>query len=151
MQKGVFDYVEKHVTTKGLKGKVLDVGSFDVNGSLKPIFDDYTGVDMRDGKNVDIVANSHKLPFKAETFDIVTCVETLEHDDDPFKTLSEIHRVLKKGGWAIIAASGITFPRHDYPNDYWRFTSDAFKVLMKKFKNVESEDNEYEAFGIGQK
>lgn len=149
MQPKVYEYVESHIAK--LKGKVLDIGSFDVNGSLKPLFKDYTGIDMREGKNVDIVASSHDLPFKNNTFDVVTCVETLEHDSNPFKTLQEAHRVLKKGGWLVMCASGITFPKHDYPSDYWRFTSDAFRLLMNKFNNVDAHNDEDETFGIGQK
>jgi len=60
MQDKVKQWVRDNSTREG---KTLDVGSFDVNGSLKDLFDDYTGIDMREGPNVDIVANSHKLPF----------------------------------------------------------------------------------------
>jgi len=151
MQDKVYKFVQKQVNEKGIKGRVLDVGSLDVNGSLRPLFPDYFGVDMRAGKNVDIVANSHLLPFKNKSFDLVVCVETLEHDDQPFKTMSEIYRVLKDGGWCIITAPYITFPKHCYPSDYWRFTAEAFKVLLKKFKNVEAFEDENETYGIGQK
>ena len=44
---------------KEIKLKVLDVGSFDVNGNYREIFEsiglDYTGLDMEKGPNVDIV------------------------------------------------------------------------------------------------
>ena len=46
-------------------GKVLDVGSQDINGSYRPIFEamnwSYTGLDVCRGKNVDIVAPNHNL------------------------------------------------------------------------------------------
>ncbi len=151
MQNKVYNYVKQQVEYKEIKGKTLDIGSLDVNGSLRSIFEDYTGIDMREGDNVDIVANSHKLPFKANTFDCITCVETLEHDDNPFQTLKEVYRVLKPGGWVILSASGISFPKHDYPGDYFRYTPEGLGVLLKGFKNIEVSGDDDEVYGIGQK
>jgi len=48
-------------------------------------------------------ADAHKLPFKANSFDLVVCYETIEHVVEPSKVISEIKRVLKKDGVAIIA------------------------------------------------
>lgn len=42
------------------------------------------------------------LPFENNYFQVVTCLEALEHIQDPDYLVSEIHRVLKKGGIAII-------------------------------------------------
>ncbi|MDX2229038.1 MAG: bifunctional 2-polyprenyl-6-hydroxyphenol methylase/3-demethylubiquinol 3-O-methyltransferase UbiG [Leptolyngbyaceae cyanobacterium bins.349] len=43
-------------------------------------------------------AHSECLPFADETFDVVTCVDVLEHVENLHQTLQEIHRVLKPGG-----------------------------------------------------
>lgn len=48
------------------------------------------------------VADAQNLPFGAKFFDGVTCLEVLEHVDEPEKVLLEIKRVLKKNGWALI-------------------------------------------------
>lgn len=144
MQNKVKQYVADKVSGRE---KTLDIGSLDVNGNLRDLFTDYIGLDMREGRNVDIVSNSHNLPFDDETFDLVTCVETLEHDDNPFKTLDEIYRVLKTEGKVILSASGISFPKHDYPNDYFRYTSEGIKALLNKFKNIETSEDEDEAYG----
>ena len=44
----------------------------------------------------------HQIPFKENTFDVVLCNHVLEHVDDDIKALSEINRVLKPGGFAIL-------------------------------------------------
>jgi len=49
-----------------------------------------------------LVGNAQELPFKDESFEAVTCLETLEHVPNPNATLREISRVLKKGGYATI-------------------------------------------------
>jgi len=44
----------------------------------------------------------HAIPFEDNAIDIIFCNHVLEHVDDDRKALSEIHRVLKPGGWAIL-------------------------------------------------
>lgn len=42
------------------------------------------------------------IPFENETVDVIFCSHILEHVDDDRKALSELYRVMKKGGWGII-------------------------------------------------
>jgi len=48
------------------------------------------------------VADAHKIPYKKNIFDLVTCTEVLEHLDNPKMAILEIKRVLKKDGLAVI-------------------------------------------------
>jgi SAM-dependent methyltransferase len=114
-----------------LSGKCLDVGAFDVNGNIRDLFPDYTGLDMRPGPNVDVVAPGNALPFPDDAFDVVTCLETLEHDRDPFGTVREMRRVLKPGGALVLTVPSISFHRHEYPADYWRMTAQGVAVLLE--------------------
>jgi predicted SAM-dependent methyltransferase len=134
-----------------LGGKCLDVGSYNVNGCVKSLFSDYTGVDMRAGPNVDVVCDAKSLDFDNRTFDIVTCLEMLEHCDDPFRAVHEMWRVLKTGGRLILTAPGISFPRHDYPSDYWRFTEDGLKILMRGMKIECLKTDRDHVYGVGTK
>src|SRR5258708_17871655 len=47
-------------------------------------------------------ADAHKLPFKKDTFDFITCIETLEHLENPKKALSEMYRCLKTKGYILV-------------------------------------------------
>ncbi|GJM60112.1 class I SAM-dependent methyltransferase [Persicobacter diffluens] len=44
----------------------------------------------------------HEIPFEANSFDAVFCNHVMEHVEDDIKAMSEIHRVLKPGGFAIM-------------------------------------------------
>jgi len=149
MQPLVFEFVKKHAQ----QGRVLDIGSLDVNGNVRELFpeSEYIGLDMRAGDNVDMVANSHNLPYDDESFDMVVCLEMLEHDDDPFKTASEIRRVVKQDGHIIVCASGIEMHKHEHPADFWRFTAEAFLLLFKGFKPIENIEGRREVLFAGVK
>ena len=117
---------------------VLEIGSLNINGSIKDIFNDaesYIGIDKEKGNNVDIVMNAHQLKFKNNKFDCVLALGIFEHDDKWWESLKEIRRVLKKNGWFILQVPSIHVHIHNQP-DYWRFTPDGVKSIMKKFKDV---------------
>ena len=44
----------------------------------------------------------HDIPFEEKTFDVAFCNHVMEHVEDDIHCMSELHRVLKPGGWAII-------------------------------------------------
>ncbi len=58
---------------------------------------------------------SKKLPFKNNTFDAITVLDTLEHIDADVKTLAELNRILKRGGLLAITVPAYMslFSPHD--------------------------------------
>ena len=62
---------------------------------------DYTTGDL-ESPLADVKMDIHYIPFDENTFDTVFCNHVMEHVDDDIKAMSEIQRVLKPGGWAII-------------------------------------------------
>lgn len=111
---------------------VVDFGSYDVNGTLKPIFVDfnYTGIDMSPGPNVDIVCTNDKTPFEDNSVDIILSSSNFEHDDFFWLTFLEMCRILKKDGYIYICAPSAG-KYHGYPGDNWRFYADSWKCLEK--------------------
>lgn len=49
----------------------------------------------------DIKADICELPFEDNSYDVILCNHVLEHIPDDNKAMSELYRVLKKGGWGI--------------------------------------------------
>jgi SAM-dependent methyltransferase len=56
-------------------------------------------------------------------------LDTLEHVDNCHQAIQEVCRVLKAGG-LIVIVSVMDFPIHEHPSDYWRFTPQAFDLLL---------------------
>lgn len=50
----------------------------------------------------DVKMDIHHMPFQDQQFDVVLCSHILEHVSDDIQAMSEIKRVLRPGGWAII-------------------------------------------------
>jgi len=80
--------------------------------------------------------NFLSLNFPDESFDFVISDQVLEHvEGNPQKAIDESWRVLRPGGIAIHSTCFIN-PIHAAPNDFWRFTPDALKLLLRKFSRV---------------
>jgi ubiquinone/menaquinone biosynthesis C-methylase UbiE len=127
-EKFYYKYCENNIENK----KIIDVGSYSINGSVKSIFErgKYIGVDMEMGPNVDVVANAHNLPFEENYFDIAVSISCFEHDDMFWVTFLEMCRIIKKSGFIYINAPS-NGPYHGHPGDNWRFYADSWKALEK--------------------
>jgi SAM-dependent methyltransferase len=49
-----------------------------------------------------IQSDAHRLPLKNKSVDLITILETLEHVVDPYGTLMELKRIIKKDGYIIV-------------------------------------------------
>lgn len=97
---------------KGIK--VLDVGSLDINGSNRSLFEncDYLGIDVGKGTNVDLVCVGHEYDAPDNYYDTIITTEALEHDMYYKKTISNIMRMLKPGGLFIMTCATTGRPEH---------------------------------------
>lgn len=82
-------------------------------------------------------ASLDKLPFKDNFFDIITCIDVIYHlGVDEQKALSEIYRVLKKGGLLILRVPAnkwlkLKFDKNVHTRE--RYNKDELKVKLKKY------------------
>jgi SAM-dependent methyltransferase len=127
----VFEWTDKILTEEMVSGKrVLECGSFDVNGSVKPRVESFdpeylVGIDIRQGPKVDVIMDVVDLPDSdLEDFDVVVSTEMLEHVEDWRGAIHGMLSVIKPGGDLILTTRAPGFPVHDYPGDHWRYTTD---------------------------
>jgi SAM-dependent methyltransferase len=73
--------------------------------------------------------NMLSLDFPSESFDFCISDQVLEHvEGNPFKAFEESVRVVKKGGF-IVHTTCFMNQIHGSPNDYWRFSPDALRLM----------------------
>ena len=118
---------------------IFEFGSLQVPGQegfadLRPMFPnkEYIGCDLRNGPGVDRIIDLTSIPMPVESIGTILILDTLEHVEYPRKAVGEVHRTLKKDGIAVLT-SVMNFPIHSCPYDYWRFTPEGFKTLLKSF------------------
>ena len=75
-----------------------------------------------------------KLDSKNE-FDIILCMNVLEHVFDFHTAVENLHNAVKPNGKVIVFVPGF-YPLHDEPADYWRFTEHSLRRLLKDFSKV---------------
>lgn len=129
--------------------KVLEVGSLNINGSVRQFFepDQYIGCDLGEGAGVDIVCRGHELPYPNESFDVVISCECFEHDRHWEKTFQKMIDLVRKGGLVIFSCATIGRPEHGTtrtsPADA-PFTNDYYRNLREEdFDQFKSSFNSY--------
>ena len=80
--------------------RVLDVGSGDINGNNRFLFEncEYDGNDVILAHNVTIVSKTKDLPFTDNTFDTIISTECFEHDPEYKESFIKIYNMLKPDG-----------------------------------------------------
>jgi SAM-dependent methyltransferase len=80
--------------------RVLDVGSGDINGNNRFLFENcqYDGNDVIQARNVTIVSKTKDLQFEDNTFDTIVSTECFEHDPEYKESMQKIVKMLKPNG-----------------------------------------------------
>jgi SAM-dependent methyltransferase len=94
--------------------RVLEIGSWDVNGNIRNKFINcnYIGVDVSEGKGVDIVCEGQNVDFPTNYFDVVISCECFEHNRYWLETFTNMIRMLKPGGLCLITCATIGRGEH---------------------------------------
>ena len=94
--------------------KVLEIGSLDINGSIRDFFSgcDYTGLDIAPGKGVDVVCEGQLFDAPEASFDVVISCEAMEHNPFWVETVSNIFRLAKPGGLVIVSCATVGRAEH---------------------------------------
>ncbi len=115
----------QHVPTLPAGSVVLDLGGNRIG--KRGVFDieryDFRVIyaNLSRAKQPDLQTEASCLPFREAIFDAVICSELLEHVPCPPVVMSEIFRILRKGGTLLICVPFLT-RIHGDPYDYGRYT-----------------------------
>jgi SAM-dependent methyltransferase len=135
-----FDFVEavsRFYPNNFANSKVLEVGSLDINGSVRQFFTgcDYIGIDLGQGRGVDIVCQGQDYDAPDNTFDTVISCECFEHNPDWVATFANMHRMVKPGGLIVMSCATTGRAEHGTrrtsPSDA-PFCADYYKNLTEQ-------------------
>jgi SAM-dependent methyltransferase len=125
--------------TFDLPQPIIEIGSYQVEGQddiidLRSFFTGkkYLGMDFRTGPGVNITANVEQLPLADNSVGTIIAISTFEHVRHFWKGFAEVERVLKPGG-AFLVSTPFYYYIHNYPGDFWRFTPQAFEILLERY------------------
>jgi len=94
--------------------KVLEVGSLDVNGSVRGFFEEcaYTGIDIAPGKGVDVVCEGQDFDAPDDSFDVVISCEVMEHNPHWAATFKNMIRLARPGGLLVMSCASAGRKEH---------------------------------------
>lgn len=117
--------------------KVLEVGSQNINGSVKPNFKncDYLGIDLGEAPGVDLVCDiiDHISP---NTYDVVISCEMLEHCKTWEQALKQMYENIKPNGLFVLTCAGNN--RHEHGTN--NHTPQDSKFTLDWYRNISPED-----------
>ena len=113
---------------------VVDLGSMNVNGSIKQVCQAdfrYIGIDFEPGPGVDhVMKEPYSIPVQSDSIDMVVASSVFEHSPMFWLLFLEVMRILKPTGlFYLNVPSNGAFHRH--PLDCWRFYPDAADALAQ--------------------
>jgi len=150
--------LEQHAEV-GERGRLADVGSYDVNGTYRPIveglgFDSYHGIDIMEGPNVDMVfpENGDWGTDARTQWDVVISGQCLEHTRRPWVWMRQVAQLVRSGGLVIVIAPWQEV-FHEYPIDCWRVLPDGMRAVMEwaDLRGIDAGMLENDCFGVARK
>jgi SAM-dependent methyltransferase len=107
-------FVKQILNNFFIEKRVLDVGSGDINGNNRFLFEncEYDGNDVIQANNVTIVSKTKDLPFKNNTFDTIVSTECFEHDPEYKESFVKIYNMLKHDGLFCFTCASTNRPEH---------------------------------------
>ncbi|MGI9155276.1 MAG: class I SAM-dependent methyltransferase [Marmoricola sp.] len=114
-QLAFFEAVARRNSQLILGAKVLEIGAYDVNGSIRKAFGkagEYVGVDLTDGPGVDLIAYGHEVDHPDGSYDLAVSGECFEHDPHWRDTFTNMVRMTRPGGLVVFTCASRGRPEH---------------------------------------
>jgi SAM-dependent methyltransferase len=89
------------------RSRVLEVGSWDVTGTIRNYFSDcdYIGADITSGPGIDLVCEGQDIDLPTNSVDIAVSCECFEHNSHWLETFVNMLRILKPGGLFLMTCA----------------------------------------------
>ena len=134
--------LRKTLVSKSTSARVLEIGSLDINGSVRPLFTNtisdggsFFGIDVQEGPGVDLVADASMYKSDVQ-YDVIVCAEVFEHTVVWPKIIKNSHSLLVPGGMFIATMAGEGRAPHsaidENPIRSWEYYKNVTKLDLEK-------------------
>jgi SAM-dependent methyltransferase len=162
-----YPFLDRNLISTNLRATILDIGS--APSSLTKTVSKFgnamwrvVGIDINRLHDIEGIScftfyrmDSRKLGFCDEVFDQVICISTVEHigvvseaydihqedDQGDIKMMSEIHRVLKKGGTLVLT---LPYGKTMQKREYRIYNQTSLARLISEFSVIKKEFYQYD-------
>ena len=96
-------------------GRIIEMGSLDINGSVRRFFEEpkeYVGVDVGPGRGVDVVCEGQDYDGATGSFDVAISAECFEHNPHWEATFANMHRLVRDEGLLVMTCATVGRPEH---------------------------------------
>lgn len=125
---------------------IIEMGSLNINGTVRKLFENpvnYVGVDLGEGKDVDVVCRGEDYDGPDKSFDVSISSECFEHNPMWAETFENMYRLTKDNGLITFTCASTGRPEHGtsrtrkadspFTDDYYRnLTEQDFKPIVDK-------------------
>lgn len=144
-QMSFFALAKKHLPSIFDETRVIEVGSLDINGSIRSLFNpvEYIGVDLESGKGVDHVCPGQLLEFPSGHFDVVVSTECFEHNPFWIETLANMLRMMRPNGTLLLTFASLGRPEHGTHAERPGDSPFTLRKNWNYYKNLSEKDLSY--------
>jgi len=138
------DLVSKHLAAAWTGRDILEIGSYGVNGSIRPCFPGsrYVGVDLVAGEGVDVVGSGDEVAMPDKSVDLAVSCECFEHNPRWLQTFINMHRMTKDGGVVLITCASTGRLEHGTARTSPAESPGTTSVGWNYYKNLRRRDFE---------
>lgn len=124
------------------KSLVLEIGSLNINGSVRQFFEEcvYIGVDVEKGPCVDVVSLGHKYDMPDKSFDVVLSCECFEHNPYWKQTFANMVRMCKQDGLVVFSCATTGRKPHGTPTHEPESSPLTVKLGWDYYNNLTEQD-----------
>ncbi len=94
--------------------KMLEIGSLNINGTIRQFFKDceYVGVDLDSGRDVDLICEGQLVDHPDNTYDTTGSCNCFEHNPHWIETFRNMYRMTRQNGLLFIVGPTTRYPEH---------------------------------------
>lgn len=122
--------------------KVLEIGSLNINGSVRSFFEhcEYIGIDVGNGQDVDVVCHGEHYGGSANDFDVIISCEAMEHNPGWRETWINMLRMVKPDGLVIMTCASEGRRQHGTPEMIPSDSPLTIELGQSYYRNLVAED-----------